>query len=104
MIDLQAHYLQEIKNILQSHIPNYEVRAFGSRIQGTANKNSDLDLVICANHPLKSTILWDLEEEFSESDLPFRVDVLDWEKLAESFQQKIAENFVVIQKQNILTK
>jgi len=40
-------------------------------------KFADIDLAIVADAPVDSNRLSDLKEVFSESDLPYRVDVVD---------------------------
>ena len=69
--------LELIKRILARYVPEYEVRAFGSRVQKTAVRSSDLDLVIMTDKPLTKLRMADLKDAFSESDLPFKVDLVD---------------------------
>jgi predicted nucleotidyltransferase len=97
MIDINPRYLEIVKAILKSHVPDAEVRAFGSRVTGTAKDHSDLDLAVVGAGPMdfRSTAL--LEEAFEESDLPFRVDVVDWAAVSESFRRIIEQNYVVVQ-------
>lgn len=45
MIDVSPDHLAEVQAILREHVPECEVRAFGSRVQETAKPYSDLDLV-----------------------------------------------------------
>ncbi len=40
----------------------------------------------------------DLKEDFSDSDLPWRVDVVDWASTDPAFQAIIARNKVVVQR------
>jgi uncharacterized protein len=89
MIDVDAKYLQLIKNILNKHVPEYEVRSFGSRVTGKAKAYSDLDLVIMSKKIIAKKIIYDLEEEFAESDLPFRIDILDWQAIPDNFRKII---------------
>jgi len=37
-----------------------------------------------------------LREAFEDSELPFRVDVLDWHAIAEDFRKVIERHYVVI--------
>lgn len=46
--------------------------------------------MIISPGPLPSLQLLDLKEAFTEPDLPFKVDLLDWSTLDESFRKKIA--------------
>ena len=82
--------LEMVKKILKTHVPGCKVRAFGSRVNGGgARKYSDLDLVIIGKKKLSARSLADLKDAFQESDLPFRVDVLDWHRISAGFKEII---------------
>lgn len=98
MIDLSNTHLQTIKAILLKHVPNYEIWAFGSRTTGKAKLYSDLDLVIISTTPLPSLTMALLKEAFSESALPFKVDILDWSQLTTEFKHIIEIQHEIIQK------
>ncbi len=98
MIDVTSRYMILIREILKKHIPNYEVRVFGSRLKGTAKKYSDLDLVIAGETKLPKKILYLLREEFQESDLPFRVEIMDWQTISDEFRKTIGRQYEVIQR------
>jgi type I restriction enzyme S subunit len=76
-IDLRPGEWEIIREILRRHVPDREVWAFGSRANQTAKKFSDLDLAILGDQPLTLSTLAELADDFSESDLPFKVDILD---------------------------
>lgn len=86
-----------VKRILQTHIPNLEVWAFGSRVKGNAKPYSDLDLAVITREPLSLQTHADLVDAFSESDLPWKVDIVDWALVAEPFKQVIMYQYVVLQ-------
>ncbi|MBC7983045.1 MAG: nucleotidyltransferase domain-containing protein [Candidatus Obscuribacterales bacterium] len=75
--------------ILQQQIPNNVVLAFGSRVTGTSKPFSDLDLAILGDEPLPAVVLSNLGEAFDDSDLPFKVDIVDWATTNESFRKII---------------
>ncbi|MGC9994384.1 MAG: nucleotidyltransferase domain-containing protein [Terriglobia bacterium] len=100
MIDLSPQHLQTVRAILDRHVPNCEVRAFGSRTNGSAKHYSDLDLAVVAPTKLNPETLRQLKEAFEESDLPFRVDVLDWHETSPEFQKVIEKAYEVIQAGN----
>jgi uncharacterized protein len=86
-VNLQPAELQTVRNILQRHVPEFEVWAFGSRVHGRHLKpHSDLDLAIITSDPLPLTRFLDLKAAFSESDLPYRVDVIDWASTQPGFR------------------
>jgi predicted nucleotidyltransferase len=96
MIDLADDHLETVKRILKEHVPDCEVRAFGSRVKGCAKPYSDLDLAVMGGTPLDFDTLRLLEEAFETSDLPFRVDVLDWHAISDSFRRVIEQNYLVL--------
>jgi predicted nucleotidyltransferase len=97
MIDLAPEYLEKVRATLRQHVPQCEVRAFGSRVSGTAKKYSDLDLAVVCSGKLSNDPLSRLKEAFEESELPFRVDVLDWHATSPEFQKVIEKQFEVLQ-------
>lgn len=97
MINIVPEHLQIVKDVLKKYIPNYEVRAFGSRVKDYNKTYSDLDLVIMSDQAVAKKVLYKIEEEFSESDLPFRVEILDWQTISENFQQIISRKYEIVQ-------
>ena len=85
-----------IDRILERHVPQHEVWAFGSRAKRSAKPYSDLDLAILTESPLGLSVSAALAEDFSESDLPYKVDVVDWAATSESFRKIIERDKVVI--------
>lgn len=77
-IDITPKERAIVLQILNEIVPDREVRAFGSRVTGKAKPFSDLDLAIMGDEPLPLETRARLEEAFSESELPWKVDVLDW--------------------------
>jgi len=95
---IDAADLETVLAILRTHVSKCEVWAFGSRVHGRNLKRfSDLDLAIITDKPLDSLLLADLKDAFSESDLPFKVDVLDWAVTSERFRRIIEKEHVVVQ-------
>ena len=97
MIDIEEQYLAEIQRILNEQAPDCEVRAFGSRIEGDANKYSDLDLVLVSNEKLDWRKIESLKDTFAASDLPIIVDVIDWHTISDEFRAVIEKSYEVIQ-------
>lgn len=98
-MDLKPEYLTIVQNILKTHVPSLEVRVFGSRAIGPAKPHSDLDMVLMGDGKVDFGTMAHLKDAFSESDLPFRVDVLDWNDIDDEFRQIITQNCAVIQDQ-----
>ena len=92
MIDLKPEHEMIVKSILKQYVPGTECYAFGSRVTFTAKPHSDLDLVIVGKEEIPLRSLYLLDEAFVESDLPFRVDVLDWQAIGDDFRNRISSN------------
>ncbi len=97
MIDLAPTHMELVREILQREVPQCEVRAFGSRVRGTAQPFSDLDLALVAGEKLDWRLLEKVRDAFSDSDLPFMVDICDWQSLPDSLRQMIEEDGVLLQ-------
>lgn len=98
MLDLRPEWLEIVRQLLAVHLPDAEVWAYGSRVQGTAHEGSDLDLVV--RNPVDpgkpQPDLSPLKEALSESRLPILVDVLDWALIPQSFQDEIKRGGKII--------
>lgn len=94
-IDLTADQRLAVLRLIQAYLPETEVWAYGSRVKRTARPSSDLDLVAFASTRLRRQVA-NLREAFEESDLPFRVDVLVWDDVPESFRAEIHRERVVL--------
>jgi type I restriction enzyme S subunit len=86
-----------VRRILQKHVPGCEVWVFGSRAKWTAKPYSDPDLVIIRDRGLPLDVRAALRDDFSESDLPWKVDVVDWATTSQAFREIIEQEKVVVQ-------
>ncbi len=96
MIYLKADHLKLVLDILNKHVPDREVRAFGSRTDLNASENSDLDLVIMGAAPVGWRIMSALRNDFEESLLPIKVDIMDWNDIPENFKNNINKRNEII--------
>jgi type I restriction enzyme S subunit len=84
--------------ILRQQVPDREVWAFGSRATGTAKPYSDLDLAIIGITPLGMDRMAAIRDTFSESELPWKLDLVDWASASASFRKIIERDKVVLQR------
>jgi predicted nucleotidyltransferase len=89
--------LQEVQAILREQVPHLEVWAFGSRTKGTAKPYSDLDLALITHAPLSLAQLASVTHAFDNSDLPMRVDLVDWAATTAAFRAIIERDKIPIQ-------
>lgn len=95
-IDVSPQHWAIVADILKRHLPHQTVWAFGSRATFTAKPFSDLDLAVIGTEPLPLAVLAALEEEFTESALPFKVDVMDWAASSDRFREIVQRNHAVV--------
>jgi len=90
MIELSTGQSNEIFTILNQYLGKTPVYAFGSRARHDAREHSDLDLLIKGDSEIPQALYYQLKDAFEESDLSIKVDVIDWYRISEDFQQTIA--------------
>ena len=86
-MDLSEKHLNIVKGVLEKY--PYKFYVFGSRIKGKAKKLSDLDL--CYKENISDSVISKIEEEFENSDLPFKVELVSYNRCADDFK-KIIDN------------
>ncbi|MGL4942011.1 MAG: nucleotidyltransferase family protein [Thermoguttaceae bacterium] len=96
MIAVSPFEFELITAILGQHVPIGEVRAFGSRYKRTHRNYSDLDLAIDTGEKIPLPQMYGLKDAFEESDLPFRIDVLDYRSISPEFRAIVDNGFDVI--------
>ena len=96
-IDLPADHRRLVLNVIRANLPqSTKAWVFGSRVTGRARRYSDLDLAIDAGRRLTLDEIARLTEAFSDSDLPYRVDLVDWRDIDDRWQQIIAAERVAL--------
>jgi predicted nucleotidyltransferase len=96
-IALPTEHRRLVLTILRANLPqNTKVWVFGSRATGRARRYSDLDLAIDAGRPLTLDELAGLTEAFSDSDLPYKVDIVDWRNIQDRWRQTIMAERVAL--------
>ncbi|HET8996409.1 MAG TPA: nucleotidyltransferase domain-containing protein [Acetobacteraceae bacterium] len=96
-LDLSDADLAILRAVLEQHLPNgARVFVFGSRAHGGARQYSDLDLALAWDQPLGLELIGSIAEALSESDLPYKVDLVDLSTVDPSFRDRIARQCVAL--------
>ncbi len=97
-LHLLPRHRRLLEALLHKHLPEVEVWAYGSRVNGRSHDGSDLDLVLRGPGLNKIPIdsLVDFEEAVRESTIPFLVEARDWARLPERFHHEIERDHVVL--------
>lgn len=95
-MDITPLHAKIVKKILATHFPHQtKIYIFGSRATKAKKKFSDLDLGIDANEILPISVIASLEQDFSESDLPYKVDIVDLNNISSNFLKKIQTEMIL---------
>ena len=94
MIYMSDEEMSITLSIIKRHASDCEVFIFGSRYDKFPKKFSDLDLAFKKkdNEKLGYRQRNNLEWAFSNSDLPYRVDVVDYNATQDYFKKMIDEH------------
>ena len=96
-IDLSESEATLLREILRAHLPpGTRVWVFGSRATASARRYSDLDLALESDTPLRPDMFGNLTEALSESDLPYKVDVIDLRSVDPAFRALIAPDMITL--------
>ena len=95
-LHLRAGDLAVLHQLLERHVPQVQVWAYGSRVNGQSHDASDLDLVLRNPADLKEPIdeYLELKEALQKSAIAIMVDVHDWAYLPEAFHRNIERAYV----------
>ena len=87
-VDIRPDHLRIVRNVLREYLPpNVNVWVFGSRANWTATDSSDLDLALEGGSRLGRKTMGALEDAFENSSLPYTVDVMDLNRISDSFRR-----------------
>ena len=83
--------------ILQRFVPKASIYVFGSRATGIRLKPfSDLDLAIDNHQPLQLHEELDIKEALDESNIPYRVDIIDLKTIDPGFLKIIEKDITLL--------
>lgn len=95
MINLKPRYFEMLRKIFEEYCPKAEIWAYGSRVHGDSHDGSDLDMTVKSfNDPTKK--LWELKKLLDDSNIPFLMDISEFDKLPDYFQEEIKKNYVIL--------
>jgi predicted nucleotidyltransferase len=65
------------------------LKLFGSRARGDARQASDIDLAMMAKPDVSLDELAEIREALEASNIPYRIDLLDYTKVSDSLRRAI---------------
>ena len=97
-LHLLPRHRAQLEALLREHLPDVEVWAYGSRVNGESHDGSDLDLVLRGPglEEIDVSALADFTQALHDSTIPFLVEARDWARLPERFHPEIEREYVVL--------
>ncbi len=97
-LHLESRHRTVLEALLREHLPEVEVWAYGSRVNGRSHDGSDLDIVLRGPGLVEIPIarIEDFREAVRESSIPFLVEARDWARLPERFHNEIDRSHIVL--------
>lgn len=92
---IKPKYLKMLNDIFESYCPTAEIWAYGSRLNGNAHDGSDLDLIVKSFNSNECYIT-ELQDIIANSNIPFLIDIHQFDFLPKSFQNEILKKYVII--------
>ena len=91
-----ADDLTEARRIVLESLGMHPVRVylFGSRARGEEGRASDIDIAVLSSEPLPGWILSEVRERLDESQIPFKVDVIDLSTMDPAFRERVLKEGV----------
>lgn len=95
---IEPDVLTILNEILKKNLPaGTLIWVFGSRAKGNVKKFSDLDLIIDRKgQPLSLDMRSNLVMAFDESDIPYKVDIIDWATVSDAFRRNVEGERVLL--------
>ena len=92
---LEKRHLDFILQVLQKNIPHAKFYIFGSRAKGNYKEYSDIDIAVkLGKETLSANVLGKILIEFSDSTLPYEVDVVDLNAIDDKFKNLIKDSLI----------
>ena len=99
-LHLLPRHREQLNRLLKCYLPDVEVWAYGSRVNGRSHDASDLDLVLRAAklQEIPLPVLTSFKRALQESSIPYLVEFKDWGRIPEHYHREIERNYVVLRK------
>lgn len=90
-------YLENLKKIVLSFFKDYSARIFffGSRARGQFNFGSDVDIAVLTKNKADAKLIPELREILEKSNVPYKVDVIDFNEASESLRVQILKEGIL---------
>ncbi len=90
---IKDRYKNKIKNIISKYIEEKDrVFIFGSSVRNDKYNDIDVGILASENRNIK---IYLINEELENSTIPYKIDVIDFNKVEDDFKNEIFKNEIV---------
>jgi len=96
-VEIEQKYLLRLKELVINFLKDREVKIilFGSRARGQGYPFSDVDIGIVPSGELNDKELAILRERIEDSNIPYKVEVVNFSEVSKDFKKKALKGAVV---------
>jgi predicted nucleotidyltransferase len=95
MKNLDEKIKQKIVSVISVLIPEAKIYLFGSRARGTNSERADIDIALDADKPLLPRDVDEVKSMFKESNIMYKIDVVDFHQISELMRNEILRERVL---------
>jgi predicted nucleotidyltransferase len=95
MYELDEKTKQKIIAVISALIPEARIYLFGSRARGSNAQYADIDIALDAGKPLPLRDIDEVKSMFGESNIPYKIDVVDIHQVNDRMRQQIMKERVI---------
>lgn len=95
MKQLDAKIKQKIIAVISALIPDAKIYLFGSRVRDTNAEWADIDIALDAGRPLSLQDVDEVKSMFGESNIMYKIDVVDFHQINDVMREEILRERVV---------
>lgn len=94
----EKQFKADILNIIKKYIilDEYKIFIFGSRVLGTADERSDIDVGIKGKNPIDLSVMSSIKEDIDNLPILYTVDFVDFSNTSNDFQEVALSNIELI--------
>lgn len=87
-------FQQEVRNIVEKHLNSdeFDVFFFGSRVSGTSDERSDIDIGIKGEKPVPADKFFRIKEELEQLPVLYKIELVDFYYVSTDFSQLAEKN------------
>lgn len=100
-----SKWIEEVKQITLKLVDqeSFAIFLFGSRARQPNNNHGDIDVGLLGEQNVPLELLFQLQDAIEESDIPLKVDFIDFKHAEKNFKNIALQDIVIWNKPNTIT-